>query len=58
MTKGGPAESTRIIPIMLYELGFRFFKMGQASAVSVIMLAMIGVFSFFQFKMSRRLYGE
>jgi ABC-type sugar transport system permease subunit len=58
MTKGGPAETTRIIPIMLYEVGFRFFKMGRASAISIIMLAFIAAFSFFQFEMSKRLYGE
>jgi multiple sugar transport system permease protein len=58
MTGGGPAQKTRIIPIMLYETAFRDFKMGQASAISVVMLLFISVFAVFQFRMSKKMYGE
>jgi ABC-type sugar transport system permease subunit len=58
MTGGGPAQKTRIIPIMLYETAFRDFKMGQASAISVLMLLSVSVFAIFQFRMSKKLYGD
>jgi multiple sugar transport system permease protein len=56
MTKGGPAETTRILPIMLYEVGFRYFKMGQASAISVIIFLVIAVFAIVQFRLSNKVY--
>jgi ABC-type sugar transport system permease subunit len=44
LTRGGPNEATRILPIMIYEEAFRFFNMGYASAVAVIMaIVMAGV---------------
>jgi len=58
MTGGGPAQKTRIIPIMLYETAFRDFKMGLASAISVIMLLFIALFAVFQFRISKKMYGE
>lgn len=37
-TNGGPADSTKIIPINLYETAFRFFNLGYASAIGITML--------------------
>lgn len=37
-TNGGPADSTKIIPIRLYDIAFRFFDLGYASAVGLTML--------------------
>ncbi|MDA3920222.1 MAG: sugar ABC transporter permease [Salinisphaera sp.] len=37
-TNGGPADSTKIIPIRLYDIAFRFFGLGYASAVGLTML--------------------
>ena len=37
-TNGGPADSTKIIPIRLYDIAFRFFNLGYASAVGLTML--------------------
>lgn len=37
-TNGGPADSTKIIPIRLYEIAFRFFDLGYAAAVGLTML--------------------
>ena len=39
LTNGGPADSTRILPLMIYELAFREFALGKASALGVIALA-------------------
>ena len=55
MTKGGPAERTSILPIQLYNTGFQFFKMGRASAISVIIFAIIAIFAVVQFRLSRRI---
>jgi multiple sugar transport system permease protein len=38
-TGGGPADSTKIIPIRLYETAFRFFELGYAAAIGLGMLA-------------------
>ena len=56
MTQGGPAQTTRILPIMLYEVGFRYFKMGQASAISVVVFAVIAGFAIAQFRLSNKAY--
>lgn len=37
-TAGGPADSTKIIPIRLYEQAFRFFNLGYAAAIGLSML--------------------
>lgn len=37
-TAGGPADSTKIIPIRLYETAFRFFNLGYAAAIGLSML--------------------
>jgi multiple sugar transport system permease protein len=37
-TNGGPADSTKIIPIRLYDIAFRFFDLGYAAAVGITML--------------------
>lgn len=40
-TQGGPANSTDILVTYLYKLGFRFGKLGEASALSLMMFAML-----------------
>lgn len=40
-TAGGPANSTRVILYYIYENAFRFNKMGYASALSVILFALL-----------------
>lgn len=37
-TAGGPADSTKIIPVRLYENAFRFFNLGYAAAIGLTML--------------------
>ncbi len=37
-TNGGPADTTKIIPIRLYDIAFRFFDLGYAAAVGITML--------------------
>jgi multiple sugar transport system permease protein len=37
-TNGGPANATKIIPIRLYEVAFRFFELGYGAAIGLTML--------------------
>jgi multiple sugar transport system permease protein len=38
-TNGGPADATKTIPIRLFETAFRFFDLGYAAAIGLMMLA-------------------
>ena len=38
LTGGGPALSTELLSLYIYRIGFRFFRMGYASALSIILL--------------------
>jgi len=44
-TQGGPANSTDILVTYLYKLGFRFGRLGEASALSIMMFAILLVFT-------------
>jgi hypothetical protein len=41
MTQGGPEDSTRSIVLLLYEQGFRWWNLGQASAIAVLLFAVV-----------------
>lgn len=45
VTGGGPAGVTRIIGLLVYQTGFQYFKMGEASAISMIMFVVVMVFT-------------
>jgi multiple sugar transport system permease protein len=45
LTQGGPANSTDILVTYLYKLAFRFGKLGEASAVSLVMFAVLLAFT-------------
>lgn len=38
-TNGGPADATKVVPVRLYETAFRFFDLGYAAAIGLVMLA-------------------
>jgi len=52
ITQGGPLKSTYLYGLMLYNQGFRFFKMGYASALSWILFLIILLFTSLTFKSS------
>lgn len=52
MTRGGPGGSTRVLIQHIYESGFRDFRLGYASAMSLFLFAIMFVVSFFQFRLS------
>ncbi len=57
MTQGGPANASNTLVYYIYEYGFRFFKIGQASAAGVVLLGIISISTFLYFKlMSNRVF--
>lgn len=50
LTSGGPVGSTNTLVHHLYELAFRYHKMGYASAISLVLLLLVFLFSFIQMK--------
>ncbi|MFT8311952.1 MAG: sugar ABC transporter permease [Sporolactobacillus sp.] len=57
MTQGGPINSTNTIVYYIYEFGFRFFKIGYASAAGVILLIIISILTLVYFRvLSRRVH--
>ncbi|MGE5606602.1 MAG: carbohydrate ABC transporter permease [Bacteroidota bacterium] len=50
MTKGGPGNSTRVFNVYLYQKGFSFLQMGQASAMGVVLFIFIIICTVLTFK--------
>ena len=50
MTRGGPAKSTEVAVLYIYQQSFDFLNMGYASALSVVLFLILLVFSFVQMK--------
>ncbi|MBX7152930.1 sugar ABC transporter permease [bacterium] len=51
MTKGGPLYATTTMIYRIYELGFRDFQMGYASAMAYVLLLIIGIFAWLQIRL-------
>ncbi|PYE82447.1 carbohydrate ABC transporter permease [Pseudoroseicyclus aestuarii] len=51
MTGGGPGSQTETLPIFLYQQSFSVGKLGYGSAISVAMLAIVGVMSIFYLRL-------
>nr|WP_328803565.1 sugar ABC transporter permease [Paenibacillus silvestris] len=59
MTQGGPVNTTNTLVYYIYEYGFRFFKIGYASAAGVILLFIVGILTILYFKMlSKRVHYQ
>ncbi|MCD8240884.1 MAG: sugar ABC transporter permease [Lachnospiraceae bacterium] len=54
LTQGGPSGSTRTLLYMYYQLGFQEFKMGEATAIAVIMIIITVLLSLIQFTASKK----
>ena len=54
-TQGGPANSTDILVTYLYKLGFRFGKLGEASALSLMMFVLLLAFTLLYVFMTSRM---
>jgi multiple sugar transport system permease protein len=49
-TGGGPNGASRILPILIYEEGFRNFRQGYASTLALVMLVVITLISLIQMR--------
>jgi multiple sugar transport system permease protein len=58
MTKGGPGVSSSTLPIMIYRQAFVDFQVGFASALSMLLFAVLLVFSYYYIKVYDRVQGE
>jgi multiple sugar transport system permease protein len=53
MTAGGPLRSTTSLVLLMYEEGFRWWRMGAAASVAFILFAIILVWTLIQFRLQR-----
>jgi multiple sugar transport system permease protein len=54
LTYGGPGISSRVLALHVYEVGFRFLRIGEASAVAFVLFAFLLLITFFQFRVLRK----
>lgn len=54
MTGGGPGNATMVTELYIYLTGFRYNQMNIASAVSVLLLLITGVFIFLELRLRER----
>ncbi|MBU1093228.1 MAG: sugar ABC transporter permease [Firmicutes bacterium] len=54
MTGGGPVGSTQVIVERIYTYGFRYFNMGYATALSIILLVIIITITLIQLKLQKK----
>ncbi|MCJ7842145.1 sugar ABC transporter permease [Lederbergia sp. NSJ-179] len=53
MTNGGPSHSTTTVVHQIYNTSFKYFEFGYGSAMTVILLVILGIISVFQMKMMK-----
>ncbi|MFK7604340.1 carbohydrate ABC transporter permease [Deinococcus sp. SM5_A1] len=54
LTRGGPAGSTNLLGYSIYQNAFVFFQMGLASALSVVLFALLLTLGIIQLKLAER----
>jgi multiple sugar transport system permease protein len=52
-TGGGPNGASRILPILIYEEGFRNFRQGYGSTLALVTLVVMGLVSLLQVRALR-----
>lgn len=53
LTRGGPGNSTELLGVHLWRMGFDFFKMGKAAAIGLFMLFVVIVMSWILLKVGK-----
>ena len=53
LTSGGPNKATTYIVQYIYETGFEKLELGLASAMSVVLFVIIGIFTSIQFRLGK-----
>ena len=54
LTGGGPGSSTQVLNLSIYQIAFTDFRIGEASAMSVVLFVVVLIFTFIQFAYFRR----
>lgn len=54
MTGGGPGDSTNVLVYYVFQYGFRFFKIGHASAASTVLFLIVLGLTLIQFKVMEK----
>ena len=54
LTNGGPEYGTYTIVMYIYDLAFRYFRMGEAAVVSLILFVVVLIITILQFTLSRK----
>jgi sn-glycerol 3-phosphate transport system permease protein len=49
MTGGGPDNATNVLLFHIYEIGFKFWDQGYATALTMVLLAVLGLLALVQF---------
>ncbi len=54
MTRGGPINSSMVLPVLVREYSFVYFDVGKGSALSILVFAMLFLLSFLYLKVLTR----
>lgn len=54
LTRGGPLNATKTLPVLIYERGFRELRLGDAAALSLVLMLVTGLLVAAQFRLLRR----
>lgn len=54
LTDGGPRYATTFVPVFVYREAFRYFRLGYASTISLVMFLITGLAIFVQYRMAKR----
>lgn len=54
LTQGGPVGSTTTLLYLYYQLGFKQFQMGSATALSIVILVISAILAYISIRMSRK----
>ncbi len=49
LTRGGPDNATQLLLFYVYQVGFQYFDIQYASALTVVLIALLGLLAAFQF---------
>jgi multiple sugar transport system permease protein len=58
MTTGGPGTSSTTLPVMIYRAAFIDFRVGLASALSMLLFVVLLVFSYYYIQVYDRVQGD
>jgi len=54
MTRGGPGDASKVLPILVYETGIRQYEFGKAAAMAVLTLPVVLLLVFVLVRLTRR----